>query len=39
MARDRDNNPTAPESVISIIGPGMTIVEARQTTETIVASK
>ena len=26
MARDRDNSPASPESVISIIGPGMTIV-------------
>ena len=26
MARDRENSPASPESVISIIGPGMTIV-------------
>lgn len=26
MARDRDSNPTATDAVISIIGPGMTIV-------------
>ena len=26
MARDRENNQASPESVISIIGPGMTIV-------------
>ena len=26
MARDRDNNSTTTEAVISIIGPGMTVV-------------
>ncbi len=35
MARDRDNNPTAPESVISIIGPGMTIVGDCETDGTV----
>ncbi len=35
MARDRDNRETAPESVISIIGPGMTIVGDCETDGTI----
>ncbi len=35
MARDRDNNLTPPESVISIIGPGMTIVGNCETDGTV----
>jgi len=35
MARDRDNNATSPESVISIIGPGMTIVGNCETDGTV----
>ncbi len=35
MARDRDNGAQAPESVISIIGPGMTIVGDCETDGTI----
>ena len=35
MARDRDNNVTAPEAVISIIGPGMKIVGNCETDGTI----
>jgi cytoskeletal protein CcmA (bactofilin family) len=35
MARDRDNNTTSPESVISIIGPGMTIVGNCETDGTV----
>lgn len=35
MARDRDNGAQAPESVISIIGPGMTIVGNCETGGTI----
>ncbi len=35
MARDRDNKVTAPESVISIIGPGMTIVGNCETDGTV----
>lgn len=35
MARDRENNVTAPESVISIIGPGMTIVGDCETDGTV----
>jgi len=35
MARDRENNQTSPESVISIIGPGMTIVGDCETDGTV----
>ena len=35
MARDRDNNATSPEAVISIIGPGMTIVGNCETDGTV----
>lgn len=35
MARDRENNATSPESVISIIAPGMTIVGDCQTDGTV----
>lgn len=35
MARERDNPTTAPESVISIIGPGMTIVGDCETDGTV----
>lgn len=35
MARDRENNVTSPESVISIIGPGMKIVGDCETDGTI----
>lgn len=35
MARDRDNNSASPESVISIIGPGMTIVGDCETDGTV----
>lgn len=35
MARDRQNNGAAPETVISIIGPGMTVVGDCQTDGTI----
>ncbi len=35
MARDRDNNQGSPESVISIIGPGMTIVGNCETDGTV----
>lgn len=35
MARDRDNNVTPSESVISIIGPGMTIVGNCETDGTV----
>jgi len=35
MARDRDNSPASPESVISIIGPGMTIVGDCETDGTV----
>jgi cytoskeletal protein CcmA (bactofilin family) len=35
MARDRENGATAPESVISIIGPGMTIVGNCETDGTV----
>jgi len=35
MARDRENNQASPESVISIIGPGMTIVGDCETDGTV----
>lgn len=35
MARDRDNSSASPDSVISIIGPGMTIVGDCQTDGTV----
>lgn len=35
MARDRENSVAAPESVISIIGPGMTIVGTCETDGTV----
>lgn len=35
MARDRDNNAASPEAVISIIGPGMTIVGDCETDGTV----
>lgn len=35
MARDRDSNGASPESVISIIGPGMTIVGDCETDGTV----
>ncbi|MDX1648197.1 MAG: polymer-forming cytoskeletal protein, partial [Longimicrobiales bacterium] len=35
MARDRDSSSTSPDSVISIIGPGMTIVGDCQTDGTV----
>ncbi len=35
MARDRENTATAPDSVISIIGPGMTIVGDCETDGTV----
>lgn len=35
MARERDNNPASPDSVISIIGPGMTIVGDCETDGTV----
>jgi cytoskeletal protein CcmA (bactofilin family) len=35
MARDRDNSSSSPESVISIIGPGMTIVGDCETDGTV----
>lgn len=35
MARDRDNSATSPESVISIIGPGMTIIGDCETDGTV----
>lgn len=35
MARDRDSNAASPDSVISIIGPGMTIVGDCQTDGTV----
>jgi len=35
MARDRDNSAASPESVISIIGPGMTIVGDCETDGTV----
>jgi cytoskeletal protein CcmA (bactofilin family) len=35
MARDRENSATPPESVISIIGPGMTIVGDCETDGTV----